>query len=130
MDGKYRIYTLAVWLEGKVFNNANNESRTKRVAYLKPGSGRPYFSNLLIKSNNKKMKLQNFFSKDGMQLSDKNIWKDGGLIGGLYELVAENYQMYPSSSDLVALYYAFEFACETHGNYEADLLYGRAGYPQ
>lgn len=71
-------------------------------------------------------KLHELFDEQGMCLNDKRTYfdKDGDLIEPA--LFSTNYANYPAKSDIVKMYFAQEYASETHGNYTAQILYWRA----
>lgn len=76
----------------------------------------------------KRKDISSLFDNEGNCLCDIDTYfdDDGDLIEGFS--IKENYINYPPDSDIVKLYFAEEYASETHGNYNAALLYRRANY--
>jgi len=70
--------------------------------------------------------ISTLFNSEGMCLNDKSSYfdEDDDLIE--YFNIYKVFQNYPSNSDIVKMYYAKEYADETHGNYTAKALYRRA----
>lgn len=72
--------------------------------------------------------FDNYFNKKGELKVDYNkcFDKDDDLIPKLEREIENKINELPAFSDAVKLYYAEKYACQTHGNYNAELLYRRA----
>ena len=57
---------------------------------------------------------------------DRYFDESGDLVAELYFNIDKVYKNYPADSPLVAMHYANLFADETHGNYNAAILFNRA----
>lgn len=69
--------------------------------------------------------IDELFDKKGNCVNSKQSYFDdeGDLIE--YDLIDDHYNDYPVCSDIVRMYYASEYAEETHGNYTAYTLFRR-----
>jgi hypothetical protein len=71
--------------------------------------------------------VSSLFDEKGKCINDKETYfdKDGDLIE--WFLISCEYDKFPVKSDIVKIYYAENYAGETHGNYCARTLFSR-GY--
>ena len=71
--------------------------------------------------------VSSLFDKNGNCLKDKEIYFDEEGDSIYWILISKEYDKFPVKSDIVKMYYAENYAGETHGNYCARTLFYR-GY--
>ena len=69
--------------------------------------------------------IKELFDENGTMILPLSEYFDEDDESIFCAVIADNYENFPSGSNIVKLYYAEDFSGCTHGNYNAEIFYRR-----